>query len=123
VSRIHPTLRGWAIILGIAGIITALQLEDALAALFFVVRILFIVAIAYFLFMLWRRNREEIAAWGARSRVVFYGAVLLALVNIGMAFVLDYPSGGLEALIFFAVLAACVFAMWRVWRDEHSYGY
>jgi drug/metabolite transporter (DMT)-like permease len=123
VSRIHPTLRGWAIIFAIAGIITALQLEDALAAVFFVVRILFIVAIAYFLFMLWRRNREEIAAWGARARAVFYGAALLALVNIGAAFAIDYPSGGLEALIFFAVLAACVFAMWRVWRDEHTYGY
>ena len=73
--------------------------------------------------MLWRQRREEIAAWGLRSRVVFYGAVLLALVNIGIAFVLDYPSGGLEALIFFAVLAACVFAMWRIWRDEHTYGY
>ena len=36
---------------------------------------------------------------------------------------LDHPATGLEALIFFAVLAACVFAMWRVWRDEHTYGY
>ena len=102
--RISPTLRGFAIIFAVAGIITALQLEDALAAIFFVLRIVFIVAIAWLLFTLWRRRREEIAAWQARSRV-------------------DYPSGGLEALVFFAVLAACVFACWRVWRDEHTYGY
>jgi len=121
--RAHPTLRGFVIIFAIAGVITALQLEDTLAAVFFVVRILFFIAIAYFLYMLWRQRREEIAAWGLRSRVVFYGAVLLALVNVGLAFVLDYPSGGFEALVFFAVLAACVFAMWRVWRDEHTYGY
>jgi hypothetical protein len=123
VKRIHPTLRGFAIIFAIAGVITALQLEDALAAVFFVVRILFFVAIAYFLFLLWRQRREEIAAWRMRSRVVFYSAVLLAVVNIGAAFAVDYPSGGLEALVFFAVLAACVFAAWRVWRDEHTYGY
>jgi hypothetical protein len=123
VSRIGPTLRGFAIIFAIAGVITALQLEDALVAVFFVVRILFVVAIAYFLYRLWRERREEIATWGLRSRVVFYGAALLALANIGIAFAVDYPSGGLEALVFFAVLAACVFACWRVWRDEHTYGY
>ena len=122
-SRIGPTLRGFAIIFAIAGVITALQLEDALSAIFFVVRILFFVAIAYVLFRLWRQRREEIASWGLRSRTVFYGAVALALVNIGAAFAVDYPSGGLEALIFFGVLAACVFACWRVWRDEHTYGY
>jgi hypothetical protein len=121
VNRIHPTLRGFAIIFAIAGVITALQLEDALAAVFFVVRILFFVAIAYFLFLLWRRRREEISQWRLRSRAVFYGAVLLAVVNIGAAFAADYPSGGLESLMFFLVLAACVFAVWRVWRDEHTY--
>ena len=122
-SRISPTLRGFAIIFAVAGVITALQLEDALAAVFFVLRIVFIVAIALLLFTLWRRRREEIAAWQLRSRVVFYGAVVLAFVNIGAAFAADYPSGGLEALVFFAVLAACVFACWRVWRDEHTYAY
>jgi hypothetical protein len=121
VSRIGPTVRGFAIILAIAGVITALQLEDALQAVFFVVRILFFVAIAYFLYRLWRERREEIATWGLRSRVVFYGAVALALANIAAAFAVSYPSGGLESLIFFAVLAASAFACWRVWRDEHTY--
>ncbi len=121
--RIGPTLRGFAIIFAAAGVITALQLDDALAAVFFVVRIAFFVAIALFLYRLWRERREEISQWGLRSRVVFYGAVGLAIANIGAAFAPQYPSGGLEALIFFLVLAACVFACWRVWRDEHTYGY
>jgi fucose 4-O-acetylase-like acetyltransferase len=122
---INPTIRGFAIILVIAGIITALRLEDTVAALFLVVRIAFIVAIAYFLFVLWRRRREEISTWSARAQVVFYAAAVLALVNLALAFVpgLDYPATGLEALVFFAVLAACGFAMWRIWRDEHTYGY
>jgi hypothetical protein len=123
VRRIGPTVRGFAIIFAIAGVITALQLDDALAAVFLVVQIAFFVAIALFLFRLWRQNREEIATWGLRSRIVFYGAVALAVANIGAAFAPQYPTGGLEALVFFAVLAACVFACWRVWRDEHTYGY
>jgi hypothetical protein len=122
---INPTIRGFGIILVIAGIITALRLEDTVAALFLVVRIAFIAAIAYFLFVLWRRRRDEISTWSVRAQTVFYAAAILALVNLALAFVpaLDYPATGLEALVFFVVLAACGFAMWRIWRDEHTYGY
>lgn len=122
---INPTLRGFAIIVLVAAIITALRLEDVLGALFLVARIAFLVAIALFMFTLWRQRREEIGTWSLRAQVVLYGAALLALVDIALAFVpgLDYPSTGLEALIFFVVLAACAFSIWRVWKDEHTYGY
>ena len=122
---VNPTLRGFAIVVLIAGVITALRLEDTLAALFLVARIAFIVAIASFLYTLWRQRRAELATWSSRARAVFLGAATLALVNLALAFLpwLDYPATGLEALGFFAVLAACGFAMWRVWRDEHTYGY
>lgn len=122
-SRVHPTLRGLAIVLLIAGVITALQLDDMLAALFLVVQIAFLVAIASFLYTLWKRNRSEIATWSGRAQAVLYGAAALAIVDIVVAFVTSYPDTGLEALIFFAVLAASGFAIWRVWRDEHTYGY
>jgi hypothetical protein len=122
-SRVSPTVRGIAIIVLIAAVITALQLQIALESLLLIARIAFFLAIAFFLFLLWRERREEISMWPARSRAVFYGAVGLALVNIGAAVLLPWPSGGLEALIFFFVLGACVFAVWRVWRDEHTYGY
>ena len=121
--RIGDTVRGFAIVVLLAAVVTALRLENVLASLFLVVRIAFVAAIAYFLFRLWRQRREEISMWSLRARVVFYAAALLALANIGLAFALDYPASGLEALGFFAVLAACVFAMWLVWRDEHTYGY
>jgi hypothetical protein len=122
---INPTLRGFAILVLVAGVITALRLENVLDALFLVARIAFIVAIAFFLYTLWRQRRHEIATWPGRAQLVLYSAAILALVNIALAFVpvLDYPSTGLEAVSFFAVLAACGFAMWRVWRDEHTYGY
>jgi ABC-type nickel/cobalt efflux system permease component RcnA len=30
-------------------------------------------------------------------------------------------ESGLDAVAFVLVLAAGVFAMWRVWRDQHTY--
>jgi quinol-cytochrome oxidoreductase complex cytochrome b subunit len=121
--RISPTVRGFAIIVAIAVVITVLQLQITLISLLLIARIAFFLAIAFFLFLLWRDRREEISMWMRRSRAVFYGAAALALVNLGALTVTTYPSGGLEALIFFFVFAACGFAMWRVWRDEHTYGY
>lgn len=121
--RLSSTARGFLIILAIAVAITALQLELALGIVFLILRIAFIVVIAFFLYRLWRNNRSDIALWSKRSRIVFYGAAALALVNVVAAFVTVWPSGGLEALIFFFVLAAAGFSMWRVWRDEHTYGY
>jgi hypothetical protein len=120
---INPTVRGFAIIFVIAGIVTALQLDDTLRALLLVVNIAFLLAIAFFLYRLWRERREEISTWGRRSQIVLYGSVVLAVANIVAAFATSYPTGGGEALAFFGVLGACFFAAWRVWKDEHTYGY
>ena len=122
-STMNPTLRGFLIIFAIAGVITALSLEPTLNVLFFIVRIAFIVAIAFFIYLLWRERREEIATWPDRPRGVLYGGALLAVVNLGLAFAIDYPDGGLEIVIFIAVLVACAFSMWRVWRDQTTYSY
>jgi hypothetical protein len=123
VKRLSPTVRGLIIVVLIAAAITAAGAEEGLTYVFLVLQIVFLVAIAFFLYRLWRNNRQEIGYWSRRSRMVFYGAALLAVADIVASFVLPYPSGGLEALVFFAVLAASAFAMWRVWRDEHTYGY
>ena len=120
--RMSPTVRGFAIILAVAAVITVLQLQITLISLLLLARIAFFIAMAVFLFLLWRERREEISMWSLRSRIVFYGGAALALVNLGALYVTAYPSGGLEALIFFFVFAACGFAMWRVWREEHTYG-
>jgi hypothetical protein len=122
VSRIHPTIRGFAIIILIAAVVTALNFQNAVNSLLLIARIAFFLAIAFFLYLLWRERREEISMWSARARAVFYGAVLLAVVNIAASFT-DYPSGGLETLIFILVFVACGYALWRTWRQEHTYGY
>lgn len=121
--NVNPTLRGFAILVLIAAAITAFQLRVGLEIILLFLQALFLLAILYVLFLLWRNRREEISQWSRRSQAVFYGGAALALVDIGLAFTSWFPEGGLESLVFLLALAAGVFAMWRVWRDEHTYGY
>jgi small-conductance mechanosensitive channel len=118
----NPTVRGFLVIALIAAVVVVLQLERTLTALFILARIAFFLAIAYFLFLTWRDRREEISTWSTRSRVVFYGSALLMVVNVGVRFFTPVGNG-LSLLAFLAVFACGGFAMWRVWRDEHTYGY
>ena len=118
-SRMNPTLRGFLIIVLIAVVVVVLQLEATLTALLLLARIAFLLAIAFFVYLMWRERRGEIAEWPTRARVVFYGAALLALADLAV----EWYRGaqGLEILAFVAVLACCGFAMWRTWRDQHTY--
>ena len=119
----NPTLRGFLIIIVIAGVITLLNLQVALNSLLLVAQVAFFLAIAFFLYLLWRDRREEIGMWSARSRVVFYGAVALAVANLGISILTAYPEGGLQTLGFVGVFAACGYSLWRIWRQEQTYGY
>ena len=118
-SRLNPTLRGFLIILAIVAIIVVLQLEATLTALFILLRIAFLLAIAFFIYLMWRERRPEIASWSTRARVVFYGAALLAIADLAV----DWYGGahGIQILAFVGVLALCGLAMWRTWRDQHTY--
>jgi hypothetical protein len=122
-SRINPTVRGFAIIILIAVGIWLLQLQTALISLLLIARIAFFLAIAFFLFLVWRERRGDIAMWQRSSQIAFYAAVALAVANIGAAILSTYPSGSLEVLVFIFVLAACGYSLFRVWRREHTYGY
>jgi len=119
-SRMNPTLRGFLIIALIVVLIVVLQLETTLTALLIVARIAFLLAIAFFVYLMWRERRGEIAEWPTRARVVFYGAAALAVTDLAV----NWYGGaqGLDVIAFVAVLACCGFAMWRVWRDQHTYG-
>jgi small-conductance mechanosensitive channel len=118
----NSTVRGFLIIALIAVLIVVLQLEKTLTALFLLAQIAFFLAIAFFVYLLWRDHREEISMWSKRSRVVFYGAAVLIIANVASRWFVPVGSG-LNLLVFVAVFALGGFAMWRVWRDEHSYGY
>jgi hypothetical protein len=121
--NVSPSLRAFGILVLIAAVITALQLGTGLVVILIFLQVLFLLAIAYVLFTLWRRRREEISMWSLRSRLVFYGGAVLAIADVGLAFTPWFPNTGLETIVFLAALAGGIFAMWRVWRDEHSYGY
>ena len=118
-SRMNPTLRGFLIIAVIALVIIVLNLYVALASLYVIAQIAFFLAIAFFIYLLWRERREDIETWPARAKFAFYGGALLIVVAIG-AFILDRPSG-LPALAFVLVVVFSAFAMWRTWRDQHTY--
>jgi small-conductance mechanosensitive channel len=118
----NPTLRGFLIIALIAVLIVVLQLERTLTALFLLAQIAFFLAIAFFVYLLWRDHREEISLWPRRSRIVFYGAAVLIVVNVASRWFVPVGNG-LNLIVFVAVFVLGGFAMWRVWRDEHSYSY
>ena len=112
----NPTLRGFLIILAIVLLVVVLQLQATLGALLIVARIAFLLAIAFFVFLM---RREEIANWPGRARIVFYGAALLAVADLGVNWY--GGSHGLQILAFVGVLVLSGLAMWRTWRDQHHY--
>jgi hypothetical protein len=119
---LNSTLRGFLVILVIAAIVFALEQEAALSVLYILLSLAFVLAMAFFVYQLWRERRGEIGTWSTRSQVVFYGSALLIVANVAGRLVYG-SSSGLDLLSFLAVFALAGFAMWRVWRDEHTYGY
>ena len=113
-------LRGLALVALVSLGIVLLSLEESLVTAGALVRIAFFLAIAFFLFMLWRERRSDIEAWSELSRRTFYGAIVLAVLDIGA--VIGLGPTGADAIVFFVVLACCAWAVFRVWRREHSYG-
>ena len=118
-TDLNPTVRGFLVIALIAGVVVVLSLESVLDTVGGLLRIAFFLAIAFFLFLLWREKRSDIETWADRSRNVFYGAVVLAVVDIGA--LIGLGATGPDALAFFLVLAACAYAGFRIWRHEHTY--
>ncbi len=113
ISDMNPTVRGLLIVALIAAVIVALSLEETLTALYL------IAGIAFFIYLLWRERRADIAAWSSRAQAVFYGAAVLIVVDLAVFF--WRGVAGLDAFAFVVVLILSAFSMYRVWRDERSY--
>ena len=116
----NPTVRGFVLITLIALVIVGLELYQTLIALSILMRVAFFLAIAFFVYLVWRERRSDIGGWSTRAQAVFYGAAVLIVVAFGVFF--WQGASGPDALAFIVVLALCGFAMFRVWRDEHRYG-
>jgi small-conductance mechanosensitive channel len=115
----RPTLRGFLIIAAIVLAIMLLNLYTAALAIGMLLRIAFFLAVAFFIFLMWRERREEISTWTKRELVVFYGSAFLIVIALGVFFWRGWP--GYEELGFIGVIGCSGFAMWRVWRDRHHY--
>ena len=119
-ADMNPTLRGFLVIIAIVLVVILLNQQTALLSLVALSRIAFFVAIAFFIYLLWRERRGAIAMWPARAQLAFYGGGALIVVAIGV-FIL-YGASGRNALAFFLILGLSAFSMFRAWRDQHTYG-
>ena len=112
-------VRGLALVALVSLGIVLLSLEESIVTARALLSVAFFLAVAFFLFMLWRERRSDIDVWSDLSRRTFYGAIALAVLDIGA--VLGLRPTGLDAVVFFVVLACCAWAVYRVWRREHRY--
>jgi uncharacterized membrane protein YhhN len=119
VSRINPFVRGMLIVAAISAVVVVLKLQATLTALFLIARIAFLLAIAFFIYLLWREHRHEISMWPTRARWVFYSAAVLIVADIAAISFLH--ETGPDAVVFVVVLAISAFAMWRTWKDQNTY--
>ena len=122
---IGPTARGFAILILVASVITAVGAQGRLVWILRILGVVFLVVIIYVVFRIWKSRREEISMWSRRAQTTFYGAAFVAIGNLAASFIpmIDYPDTGLEIVVFYVVFALCGFALYRVWRDQHTYGY
>jgi small-conductance mechanosensitive channel len=120
-SRMNPTVRGFLILALIALTIVVLNLGTALASLYVLARVAFLLALAFFFYLIWRERREEIAVWPNRAKFVLYGGAALIVFDI-LVFGF-WGAAGIGAVAFLLVIALCGFAMYRVWREQRTYGY
>jgi hypothetical protein len=120
-SDMNPMLRGFLIIGLIALVVVVLNLQNTVNALLLISYIAFPLAIAFFVYLIWRERRGEIAVWPARVRFAFYGGALLIVADLLAYFFIG--ASGLDAMAFLLVLGFSGFAMWRAWKDQHTFGY
>ena len=112
-------MRGLAIVALIALVVVVLSLEPVLAVDGGLLRIAFFLAIAFFLFLVWRERRGDLEAWSDRSRRVFYAAIVLAVVDIGAA--IGLVADGRRRGCVLRRARLCAWAIVRTWRAEHTY--
>jgi uncharacterized membrane protein YtjA (UPF0391 family) len=119
-DRIPALARGLGIVAVIALIVVVLQLEAVVGTVGGLLQIAFFLAVAFFLFLLWRERRGDLEAWSEWNRKLFYAAVVLAVVAIGLAIGYGLPESR-DAFALVVVLGACAYVIVRVWRIEHRY--
>ena len=91
-DRIPSLARGLGILAVVALVVVVLSLESVVATVGGLLQIAFFLAIAFFLFLVWRERRGDLEAWTDWNRKLFYGSILLAVVAIGLAIGYGLPG-------------------------------
>lgn len=123
-ANLNPLVRGLAVVALIALVVIVLNLGGTIASLFLIAKIAFPLAIAFFVFMLWRERRSDIETWDDRERRVFYAAIavgVVAALAYTYAQLLGAQLAGLTAFALVLTLGLCAWSAYRAWRDAHTY--
>ena len=94
---------------------------SALDVVLTLLTIAFFVAIAWFGYMLFRRNRMDIETLGSRQRLVLYSSVGLAFLTFTATNRL-FDEGGVGVLAWLALLGVCSYGVFWVWTQYREYG-
>jgi small-conductance mechanosensitive channel len=121
IADMNPTVRGFLVIALIALVIVVLQLQATLVSLYLLARIAFFLAIAFVAYLFWRERRSDIETWPTRAQVAFYGGAAIIVVALGVYFWPGRATQGLDLVAFLVTLGIAGFAMFRTWRDQHSF--
>jgi hypothetical protein len=117
VKNVNPFVRNILILALIAAAVVALNQEVALSVVGALVRVAFFLAIALVAYFFWRDfGRREIAIWPGRAQVVFYAAIALLVIDLGVWF--SNPPTGRIALALIVVAAASVYTGVRTWLQQ-----
>lgn len=113
-------LRNVAVVMLLALVVAFVPAGGNLAdALLTAIAMAFLAGIAWFIFVFSRQNQLTLATLSDGRRALLYGALgAIALLIAGQDELL--ASGG-GTLLWIALLAASVAAIWRVWIDAHSW--
>ncbi len=113
-----PFVRNLLILVGVTVLIIVLNQEIALLTVYVLLSLGFVIALAVAAYMVWRDfGRREIGMWPQRAQVIFYSALALFIVDMGVWF-LGHPSGR-DALGLILVAAGSVYAGYRTWREQN----
>jgi hypothetical protein len=119
--NISPLVRNLLILAAVALVIVVLNLEQSLVTASVLLRIAFFIVIGVVAYFMWRDfGRREIGTWPSRQQYVFYAAVALFVVDLGWYFIRGVS--GRNALAFFLVAGASIYAGVRTWLDQTRYG-
>ena len=94
---------------------------NVLNVLLTLLSIIFLAAIAFLGYRLFRQYRFDIETLEPNVRLTMYGSIGLAIITF-VATNRLFDAGGLGVLLWFALLALCSYGLYWTWTRYRSYG-